>query len=83
MLSGLCLLLYIPDTSDTLQDLCQPIPTHIQSTDRQLYSSCNSFTLFCQVWLREMTRNGIQYHDPPDGPDPFISLLLILLCCLA
>ncbi len=29
-----------------------------------------------------MHQNGIQHHAPPDDPDSFVSLLLILLCCL-
>ncbi len=30
-----------------------------------------------------MRQNGIQHHAPPDDPDSFISLLLVLLCGLA
>ncbi len=31
----------------------------------------------------EMCQNGIQHHAPPNDPDSFISLLVILLCGLA
>ncbi len=32
--------------------------------------------------IGEMHQNGIQYHAPPDDPDSFVSLLLIVLCSL-